>query len=965
MKKFIEKFIENAETFPSNAALVSCRGYVMSYSEVNDHSARIYSYLKEKGIGKENFVMLYLSHDIAVVVAMLGVLKSGAAFTIVEKSNASERISFIQKDCKCNLVIDDNLFHKMLESEPLSGYEKTASHDACLAIYTSGSTGTPKGIIHEYGKLDQMIMASDATMSMCPDGDQTRFALVTPLDFAASVTEIVPRLYRRHCLFISPLETIKDTRAFERFFLENKITDTAMSASLLKTYRHISPYLKTILVTGEASNGLYLENVRLINKYAMSESLFTVATFEIDRHYEVTPAGKKSLGNADILILDEEGKQLQNGQIGEVCFQNEYFREYLNMPLQTEKVMSEGVFHSGDMGFIDIMGNLIISGRKDDMIKINGNRIEPAEIEATVKEVLGIETVIAKGFSESNHAYVVLYYLKAEAEDVFKTLDMDVFRAELSRRLPNYMIPTYYIGLDKFPLNANGKISKKEFPKPDIDSMRTDYIAPSNEMEQFLCERMEKVLGRRKIGRNDDFFLMGGDSLHTIDLVNECSGFSLKSADIYRLRTPAKIADYLSRISKTGKEDLDAKNRSAMNMEHELLPEQIYIIDHQFYNSTSDMWNIPFFIKLNPNTDFDRFKRAVMRALSAHPSFGTQMHFSKEGIPLQYYNPESYYDIPIIETTDAELDQIKKNFIKPFELCDSPLYMAEFYRTESEIYLFMQIHHLICGGTSLTILMQDIRKCYDDENCVLPPDYYYLYVQNFNHSRKNNFDLEEKRKYDALYQKYVDYDNWRGRLKEDHCSIKYLVGNLDIDIDIKRTPDTGNAFFLTVAAMAMAKFNEDNHVTLKWTYNNRDSSEKANMTGLLYCNLPIILDINENVSPESLLSEVRSQIDFGIANCVYPFTFIHEKVFSKAPIIIYQFNTGSFDSLADLMDGGGVLFNELKYSNVSFVMNIFADVNSDALAVEYHYSASNYDIPSVQRFHSLILESAQSLLKKA
>lgn len=962
MQNFIEKFAENAEKYPNSSAVVSCNGRVFSYSDVEFYSAKVYSYLKEKGIGKESFVMLCLSHDARAVIAMIGVWKAGAAFTIVENKRATERIAFIREDCKCELVIDDDLFHEMLSNEPLYGYEKTDPHDACYAIYTSGSTGTPKGIIHEYGKLEQMIKASDATMSHCADNETTRFALVTPFDFAATVTEIVPRFYRRHCIYIAPMETIKDPAAFEQFFLKNRITDTAMSASLLRTYKNISPYLKTVLVTGEASNRLYIDNVRLINKYAMSESMFTVASFEIDKIYDNTPVGRKCLEEADILILDEDGEQLSNGQIGEICFKNRFFRGYINMPEYTAKAMHNDVFHSGDMGFIDESGNLIVSGRKDDMIKINGNRIEPAEIEAAVKRILNIETAIAKGFSDIRHSYITLYYLNEEAKDVFSLLDMDEFRVELSKSLPYYMIPTYYVGLDEIPLNANGKLNKKMLPEPDTNEMRADYVAPSNSTERLICEKMEKILGVSCVGINDDFFKLGGDSLHAIEFVSQCEEYNIKSHDIYNLRTPAKIAEYVCNSIKDREMDLEEMNRRAMKREQGLLPEQTIIIDQQFFVPNSDMWNIPILLKLKSDTDSERFRRAVMRAISHHPSFGTKFRFTEDGTLVQYYDPSCFTDIPVIEVKGKSIDTILRSEIKPFKLFNSPLYRAAFYKTEKGMYMFMDCHHLICDGTSITILFNDIRKCYDDENCVLPTDYYYLHVQEIMESYNSKLYQEEMRKYNALYSKHADFRNWKGCLKPDHQSQEWIAADLHYETDIKKSPETGNAFFLTAAAMAMAGFNKDDHAVLKWTFNNRNSSSSMNMTGLLYCNLPVVIEIDGTTTAAELLDSVRKQVDFGLSNCTYPFTYHNAANFMDAPIILYQLNTGSLKSLADLLDESRVLLDINKHSNVMFVMNVIEDADSDYLRIGYHYSSSNYDKTSIERFHNILLESVRFLI---
>ena len=165
------------------------------------------------------------------------------------------------------------------------------------------------------------------------------------------------------------------------------------------------------------------------------------------------------------------------------------------------------------------------------MIKINGNRIEPAEIEASIKQVLGIEWAAAKGFDDNGQSYLCAYYT-ADVE-----VDPDVMREELSKRLPYYMIPSYYIKIDKVPLKPNGKMDRKALPEPDKKDFRSEYEAPTTETEQKLCTAMESILKLDRVGINDDFYEMGGDSLGSIQLIVQSGLQGLNAGEIFRGRT--------------------------------------------------------------------------------------------------------------------------------------------------------------------------------------------------------------------------------------------------------------------------------------------------------------------------------------------------------------------------------------------------------------------------------------------
>lgn len=956
---FLKRLEQNAEKYPDGKALSASSGSGFTYGELDAHSGRVYAYLAERGIGREDFVMICLPRGCEAVVAMLGVWKAGAAFCLMESTRAPERIAYIRKDIACRMVIDEACFEDMMRAPSLPGFVRADPHDACMAIYTSGSTGNPKGILHEYGKLGQMIASSDATMADCPDGDETRFALVTPMDFAASITEIVPRLYRRHSVFIVPGDTVKNPARLEEYLESNRITDIAMTPSLYKTLKRVPPCVRMILSTGEGLSGIYSPSVRIINKYAMSESMFTVATFLVDRPYNVTPSGKAALPGNEIVILSEADERLSAGMTGEVCFQNDFWRGYMNLQEATERARRGGLFRSGDMGYLDENGNLLVIGRRDDMMKINGNRIEPAEIEAAVKEVMGISTAVARGFQEKNRSYIALYYLKGEAEKRFLSADRDALREALLKRLPSYMIPTYYVGLDEIPLNANGKLNRRLLPAPDIRLWREEYVAPRTESEIILCETMARTLGVSRFGATDDFFEMGGDSLRAIELIGAMGETALTVGDIYRLRTPAKLAKaFEAAVYQT--DALSARNRMALGREYPLTQEQIEIVDAQFYEAGLSMWNIPCFYRLGDDVDAERFARAADRVIAHHPSLNTRIRADEDGRFVQYYDPNGMEPTPIIETTEAELSEIRKHFVQPFRMMRSRLIKTAIYRTEAHAYFFMDIHHLVVDGFSGSILNRQIYEAYSDENASIPEDFYYLLLDGYFAFRRTDAYAQTRRAFEAEFLSRYPQDTWRCELKQDRLTPRKERGLMSFSPGVKKSREHGNVFFIAALARAVARFNGTNRAFFRWLYHDRDEALKSDTVGMLYNHLPVAVEVGESDSPVEFLARVRREVDFGMSHNLFSFEEAYPDLLADSPIFLYQKDVASLGALRELVAENIDVWN-VTASNNTFALDVIDNADSEDFRGLVLYSASNYSRSSVERFVELFREAIRFL----
>ncbi len=537
MQTIIDKLQQYTEQNPGASILfddLHTKG--ITYAQLDDMSGRVYAWLKENKIGREDFVLIDLPRGVLPVVAMIGVWKAGAAWALVEDTYAPERIQYIRTDCGCKLEISADNWEDIMRVNPSQGHEDPDAHDAAYAIYTSGTTGNPKGVLHEYGNLQRAI-DSIRVDGVVPFNEKDRLATLAPMNFVATVIVILAAL-NVYCgkNYIVSYSTIKNTSALAKFFLSKRITITFLTPSYVrKIGSNTGPFLRMLFVGSEPANNLYNKNLDLINIYACSESGFAVGFFKIDRPYETCPIGKPQV-ETEITLIGEDGREVADGETGELCFTNPYVRGYINLPEETAKAFVNGVYHTGDLAVKDENGNYVLLGRSGDMIKINGNRIEPAEIEAAVKQALNIDWCAARGFEEEGKSYLCAYF----TADV--KFDPSALREELLKRLPYYMIPAYFMKIDSVPLKANGKLDRKALPAPDAKDFQSSYLAPTNDVEKAICQAMAKVLGLNRVGIEDDFYEMGGDSLGSIDLVTGCALEGLNAGLIFRGRTPAKIA---------------------------------------------------------------------------------------------------------------------------------------------------------------------------------------------------------------------------------------------------------------------------------------------------------------------------------------------------------------------------------------------------------------------------------------
>ncbi|MBQ3264135.1 MAG: AMP-binding protein [Ruminococcus sp.] len=932
----------------------------VTYAQLDDMSGRVYAYLKQNGIGKENFVLIDLPRGILPIIAMIGVWKAGAAWALVEDTYAPERISFIREDCGCKVELCADNWDEIMHTAPLKGYEAHGDHDAAYAIYTSGTTGNPKGVLHEYGNLSRAI-ESIKVDGETPFKSSDRLALLAPMNFVASVIVILKALsIFGGKTFVVSYSTIKNPGALAKFFISKRITVTFLTPSYVrKLGNQTGPFLRMLFVGSEPANNVYNKNVDLINIYAASESGFAVGVFKIDRSYETCPIGKPEI-DTKITLLGEDGSEVAEGETGELCFENPYVRGYINLPEQSAKSFINGVYHTGDLAKKDENGNYILLGRSGDMIKINGNRIEPAEIEAAVKQALGIEWAAVRGFEDADKSYLCAYY----TADI--QVDTESLRAELLKRLPYYMIPAYYLKIDTVPLKATGKLDRKALPAPKIDDFKSDYAAPTNEIEEKLCHAMEKVLKLSQVGINDDFYEMGGDSLGSIDLITEADLPGLNTSEVFRGRTPAKIAAlYQEILENNDGESPDEKNDASLKEEHPLTTEQLYMVDYQLYTPNSTMYNL--FSMMKVGTDFfdmEQMAAALKKVIANHPALLTTFAWNEDGELVQRYSPENLTDIHVEKLSEFEMKFVKDTLVYPFKIVGGKLFRCRVFETEKAGYVFFDVHHSLFDGTSLKVFLGDVGKAY--MGMEMDKDYYYLMLKRREEAVNTAFYEESKKYFEDRY----DNIDWSCYPNPDHESRENEMGELFGELDIEQSQMKAveraykisrNEFFITVAALAISIYNDAPDIKLSWIYNGREDMQMLSSVGLLFRDLPVGIRFKDSDTLRNVFADVHEQVQKGIEHSCYPYVDSVNQVGSgEAAYLLYQ---------QDIRDMGGLEGFDIETVDVrqnqaasQTILDIEILDGADGLQVMIDFAASRYDEASIERFKSIYVRLAQAMV---
>lgn len=597
-KTIYKLFEEQVEKTPENIAVVF-EDKKLTYRQLNEKANSLARVLREKGVKADSIVGIMVDRSLEMIIGIMGILKSGGAYLPMSPDYPTERIQYMLEDSEISiLLIQNHLKDKakfkvelldlsegdLFKRDSSNLHKVSSSGNLAYIIYTSGTTGNPKGVMVEHNNVVRLMFNDKMPFDF---NNMDVWTMFHSYCFDFSVWEMYGALLNGGKLVIVPEWITKDFEKYLCLLEREKVTilnqtPTAfynlMNIECERRKKHLN--LRYVVFGGEAlkPEKLYkwkqkYDATKLINMYGITETTVHVTYKEISN--EDIRLGLSNIGKPiptlRAYIMNTEFKIQPIGVAGELCISGDGLaRGYLNKPQLTEEKFvtnpyepGERMYKTGDLARWLPNGNIEFIGRIDHQVKIRGFRIELGEIESQLLKNKHIkEAIVIDKEDKQGNKYLCAYIVSD------KEVNVSELRMVLSKELPDYMIPAYFMKIEKMPLTPNGKIDRNALPEPDGNiNTGVEYVVPRNEIEEKLVKVWSEVLGVGKIGIDDDFFALGGHSLNMLQVIQkvyEELGIELQYKELYqfsKLREVAEIiADKIINKDISNKISIDAKN---------------------------------------------------------------------------------------------------------------------------------------------------------------------------------------------------------------------------------------------------------------------------------------------------------------------------------------------------------------------------------------------------------------------
>ncbi len=759
----IHELFEQEVEKNSDAPALIFENQILNYGDLNQRANQLAHYLiNEKHVQSGSLVGICLNRSFDMVVAMLGILKSGCAYVPLDSEYPEERLIYMLKDAGLATVIttsdvvsktpissaqalcvDNDIVKRRLLSQSvknlLPSTLKLTTKGLAYVIYTSGSSGNPKGVMIAHQGLINLMDDNAKRFSI---GQNTRFLQNTSVSFDAASWVIWMSLSHGASVVVAK-ELIADSHYLETLINREKISHLMMVPSSLSLLDpgHIQN-LQCVIVGGDTCpqtlSDKWSESFEFFNAYGPTENTICSSVKKIACNETVNIG--RAIQNTRAYVLDSRGEPQPIGVAGELHLSGVGLAQgYLNRPEMTaEKFIpnpfdgiSDRLYKTGDLVRWLANGDLAYLGRIDNQVKIRGFRIEVGEIEKALLDHQVVKDVVVVARDQgAGDKRLIAYIVKDHHLDADKS-DAGDFRQYLHSLLPEYMIPSFIMLLDALPLTQNGKVDRKSLPMPDDNQLTEVYRAPVTQVAKTLCEIFQEVLGVSRVGLNDNFFHLGGHSLLAVRLVNAVKIKLDKDITLRQLMDALTVEELVSFLERDSLKTIefetltpDPENR------YQAFPltkiQQAYWMgrkgDFELGNVGAHLYSEnPFF-----DLDCERFQAAFNQLIQRHDML--RMVVTSDGQQKVLKTVPNY----VIAVADCRNDSNEDAKAKQLEVRDSmshhvfsgeqwPLFDIRISQlTNKQSILHFSMDALVLDASSLMILSQEVSALYDNPKHVLP-----------------------------------------------------------------------------------------------------------------------------------------------------------------------------------------------------------------------------------------------------
>ncbi|PEP56461.1 amino acid adenylation domain-containing protein [Bacillus pseudomycoides] len=743
----VPALIEKQVSKSPDSIAVICDGIELTYKELNEQVNQLAHFLLERGVQSKEFVALAFPRSVEMVIGMLAVLKTGAAYLPIDPEYPEDRITYILSDAKPACILThssvlgdlpngDHITRVVLDNqdtkEELRGYQKNnldsfdgaAPLNPAYTIYTSGSTGKPKGVVVPMQSLSNFLLAMQDQFSLHVND---RLLAVTTFAFDISALEIYLPLISGASVQIAQKEAVQDSSALTEIIQKENIT--IMQATPTLWHALVTDYPERliglkVLVGGEAlpsnlASRLKELNCHVTNLYGPTETTIWSTFMDMNEEESGTPSIGRPIWNTEVYVLDAGLQPVPPGVVGELYIAGTGLANgYLGRPeLTAERFVANPygkpgtrMYRTGDLVKWRKDGSLDYVSRADHQIKIHGFRIELSEVETVLSQHPHVEQVVVIVREDRPGDKRLVAYIVPDADG---NLDLAEIRTYAGGSLPGYMIPSAIMMMSELPLTPNGKINRKVLPAPDFNLLVSERVA-RNPQEEILCDLFAEVLSIARIGIDDNFFEIGGHSLLASRLmgrIRETLGVELGIGKLFESPTVAELV-----------KQLDSTQSARPAIQKVERPREVPLSFAQrrlwFLNcleGPSPTYNIPVVIRMSGELNREALQAAFYDIVDRHETLRTIFPNTLGTSHQQILETnEANPTLIVTQTTDSELPKVLAEAVRySFNLAEEPAIRMELFEINpDEHVLLVLLHHIVGDGWSLNPLSRDIATAY-------------------------------------------------------------------------------------------------------------------------------------------------------------------------------------------------------------------------------------------------------------
>ncbi|NER99131.1 MAG: amino acid adenylation domain-containing protein, partial [Symploca sp. SIO1B1] len=761
LNKSITKEFQDQVIVHGDRLAIQHQDRALTYKELNSWANRIArAIINKRGVSPEPIALL-LETGPEMIAAMLGVLKAGKFYVPLDISWPKSRLDSILEDTEAKIVLSAHHQLQTLDVEQVidrrdvlwldtldSGISdenleiSVAPDDLAYILYTSGSSGRPKGVMQNHRYVLNLYRNYTNSGAIT---EQDRFSLLYSGAFGGAVRDIYCALLNGAALL--PLD-VKEIGLHQlgKWLQDQEITVMLAVATL---FRHFAttlteqahfPKLRLIQIGSET---VYRQDAELFQQHFSEQcqlmvnlggtEISPVRQFLIEKNTVLTgstvPAGYEVEGT-EVLLWDESGQEVPPGEVGEIVVSSQQVAlGYWRQPELTEQVfVSDGdrrYFKTGDLGRLLPDGCLLHLGRKDFQVKIRGYRVETSEVEGALLSLESVREAVVTAQADvggvvSDH-FLVAYLTAVNSENKPTAKEL---KETMAARLPDYAIPAYFLWLESLPLTATGKIDRRSLPKPDTLLISDlDIVAPKTATEEKLVQIWSEVLNLQAVGVENNFFDLGGNSLHAsrvLARISEKFNSELSLKTIFAAPTIAQLAKHLdSAKTETSLPPLVPTPTLRENkIPLSLAQQRLWFLDRLETNKS--IYNLFRGFRLMGKIDVGCLEKAVETIIERHEILRTSFDLV-DGFPVQAIAPSLPFSLDISDLQDlpatehsAKVEEITREIQGwIFDLARPPLFKMVLIRlSDREYHLMLTIHHVISDDWSIQVFLKELSVLY-------------------------------------------------------------------------------------------------------------------------------------------------------------------------------------------------------------------------------------------------------------